>query len=76
MEALSEQHVELKKSISENYVQGPRGAGMAGTGAAVHRLQELRKRARVLATFAGLIPKGCCDIEIKSKIQNLEAQMI
>jgi hypothetical protein len=70
MQSLYEQHSQLKSNLSE-INQGPK----AGVGAIEQRLYEVRARARVLATFAGLIPLNC-GVDFKAKIGRMEAYMV
>lgn len=67
MQALSKQHYKLKHTLLANR-QG-RNSGIE------REMYNLRNRARVLVTFAALIPVTC-DEDVKSKILHLEAQMI
>ena len=68
MEALSEQHGQLKRSL------GVIHQGGMGSETTNQRMFDLRNRARLLVTFAGLI--SLSDTEVKAKILRLEARMI
>ena len=70
MQALYEQHIELKSSLGMIH-QEPN----SGVGAIEQRLLEVRNRARLLATFSGLIPLHC-GVDFKAEIGRMEAYMV
>ncbi len=70
MQSLYEQHTQLKTSLGVIH-PGPN----SGVAAIEQRLYEVRNRARVLVTFAGLIPMTC-GVELRSKIGRMEAFMV
>lgn len=70
MQSLYEQHTQLKASLGVIH-QGPN----SGVTAIEQRLYEVRNRARILVTFAGLVPIDS-GIELKSKIGHMEAYMV
>jgi len=70
MQSLYEQHSQLK-SDQGKIRQGPN----SGAGGFEQRLYEVRNRARVLATFSGLIPLSC-GVDFKASIGRMEAYMV
>jgi len=70
MQSLFEQHSQLK-SDQGSIRQGPN----SGAGGFEQRLYEVRIRARVLATYSGLIPLSC-GVDFKASIGRMEAYMV
>jgi len=75
MEALHNQHMMLK-SVGGGIVPSNTSNNVptAFAGTVEQRLFELRRRARVLVTFAGLIPMH--SVDTKSRIAQMEAYMM
>ena len=68
MECLSHAHISYKATLGSK-------VGTSADGFTQQRMHEIRNRARLLVTFAGLIPLNQPS-ETKNKISKMEAFMI